>query len=74
MSTAIINIITTDGQCFRKEIETIKMPQYHAFENIQTSLDDFFSDWKKDEKPMNIKSVTLESEITGKIFYKAKYN
>ena len=74
MKTAIINIITTDGLYFRKEIEMTIMPTYQAFENIQTSLDEFFHDWRVDEKPMNIKTITLESEMTGKIFFKAKYN
>ena len=73
MKTAIINILTTDGQSFRKEIEMTLVSSYHAFENVQTSLDEFFHDWKADEKPMNIKVITIESEMTGKILYKAKY-
>lgn len=73
MKTAIINITTTDGKIFREEIEMTKMPNYSAFENIQTSLDEFFTDWKNFDKPMNIKNITLESEMTGKIFYKGEF-
>ena len=73
MKTAIINITTTDGKIFREEIEMTKMPNYFEFENIQTSLDEFFTDWKNFDKPMNIKNITLESEMTGKIFYKGEF-
>ena len=58
MKTAIINIATTEGEIFKKEIEMTKMPKYSAFENIQTSLDEFFTDWKNLDKPMNIKKIT----------------
>lgn len=50
-----------------------KMPNYFAFENIQTSLDEFFTDWKNFDKPMNIKNITLESEMTRKVFYNGEF-
>lgn len=69
---AIINIELTTGETFRKDIEIIVISEWTAFQNIQQALKDFFSDWEQDN-PMNIKSINIESETTGKILFKAEY-
>ncbi len=63
---AIIKIVTT-SETFKRDIDITVRPSRDAAENLLEAVQEFLTDFKKENATTIVNRIIIESETTGKV-------